>query len=82
MGKVLASNGEVLHCLLMVSTEKQRNENPDVSKKGKCCHCHVLWGRTFVFSFLSGSEDPGRDGLWYKTPAGRGVNRKKRLGVS
>lgn len=42
MKKVITSNGEVLHCLLMVSPEKHRKENPNVSKKGKCCHCQCV----------------------------------------
>lgn len=42
---------EVLCWLLMVSTEKQRNENPDISKKGNGVIARVFCGRVLC-SFL------------------------------
>lgn len=44
MKKVITSNGEVLHCLLMVSPEKHRKENPNVSRKGNVVIANVFHG--------------------------------------
>lgn len=44
MKKVITSNGEVLHCLLMVSPEKHRKENPNVSRKGNVVIANVFRG--------------------------------------
>ena len=47
----------------------QRNEIPGVSEKAKHCHRHMLCGPAFVFSFLSGSEGLGTDGLCSESPS-------------
>lgn len=53
----MASIREVLHCLLVVSTEKQGNENPNISKKGKCCqYQNGLWLCSLPFPFHVGQR--------------------------
>lgn len=48
--KVITSNEEVLHCLLMVSTEKHRNKTQKIQGRGNVVIANVF----FVFSFYLG----------------------------
>lgn len=82
-GCCLLTGREVLRCLLMVSTEKQRNENADISKK---CHSQcVLWLCLLLFHpyrsqrILVCTDLDSRHKA--RMPAGLGASQKKRLGL-
>lgn len=81
-GCCLLMGREVLRCLLMVSTEKQRNENADISKK--CHNQRVLWLCLLFFHpyrsqrILVCTDLDSRHKA--RMPAGLGASQKKEAG--